>query len=84
MLVDWLAVEMLACFEKTFQVQHSLPHNQLLFYEVNGQFVVRLVPVTVATEEIARPGHSPNDNPRTPQTTGPAQEINRPDTATTR
>ena len=54
MLADWLAIETLAHFERTYPVQHSVPHDRLLFYGVNGQFVVRLVPVTEATDDIAR------------------------------
>jgi hypothetical protein len=78
MLIDWLAVETLAYFETIVPVQHSVPHDPLLFYGVNGQFVVHLVRVTAGTDEVVRTGHSPYDNPRTPQATEPTQETQRP------
>ena len=58
MLLDWLAVETLAYIEKTFSAQHSLPHDRLLFYGGNRQFVVSPVRVTAATDQVARTGHS--------------------------
>ena len=51
MLVDWLAVETLAYLENTFSVHHSVAHDRLLFYGVNGQFIVSLARVTAANDE---------------------------------
>jgi len=78
MLVDWLAVQTLTHFKKTFSVQHSVPHDRPLFHGVNGQFVVSLVRVTAATDEIVRTGHSLYGNHRTLQATEPTQEAQRP------
>jgi hypothetical protein len=84
MLLDWLAVETLAYIEKTFSAQHSLPHDRLLFYGGNRQFVVSLVRVTAATDQVARTGHSLYDNQRTPRRQSPLEKPKSLGTTTTR
>ena len=77
MLLDWLAVETLAYIEKTFSAQHSLPHDRLLFYGGNRQFVVSPVRVTADTDQVARTGHSYMTSRGAPATE-PTRETQKP------
>ena len=83
MLVNWLAVETPAYFENIFSVPHSVPHDRLLFYGVNGQFIVSLARVTAASDENGQ-GIRDMTIIRPPRRLSPLKRPNGPGTATTR